>query len=973
MKSNYTASYVIIIIIIIMLAISYSNCEIPRDSFQVMDNLSVTTNNLGVLINDNEEYTADLSVDLTLKPPNSRAHEMFISFDPHCSQGYWEDLKTNKPIELRLSNQVNTISVKYRSQRENESSCMSDSIIHDNIPPTVQFENQPNIWIKETNLRIGINVEDSGSGVQFVECDKHGHGLFETCGFEVIYDSLKENQTYGLVLKAKDKAGNHSDPKWIHWGLDQTSPLLIMSVVPSSITADITPDFNFISIDKGSGVARLECRLDSQTQFLPCQSQFSLNNLSDGSHRLEVRAVDNVGLTSKSGFHSWSQDTKIPTIQFTKKPQAISKEQTVTFQFSGINNNQGVVSYECQLNGGAKQTCRNPHTLTGLSSGQHSFSVVGFDSANNTSLPITYTWIIDRIVPTVRITSHPKNFTKSRNAFFHFTAQDSQSGVRGTECRLDGGAFETCQGLKSYINLPEGEHRFSIRAQDRAGNFSFKTVSWSIMVDTFTYYVGRPHILIPKDVVGLSHHFEGAFNVVKINRDLFRGYVANATTYLLEGNSLQNMALQSIDKKVIGEKLVGSQFYCLENNAQATDWRIRSRDCGTWLRYTEKYRDYIRGWAHVETNCCYKSNFQTYSSVAYVESQDNGQTFQFISNWPFFPQSSFPPEPRKFRGLEQVSLVNARGWLWAYMSFRPRTRTVLRAPNDDRAKNRIHWKKWLNGSWRNINDNGIQNQFSDYGAKKHGIYPGYDVKNDRFILVGTPLYKSLQGNGILLSTSDDGINFKLLNAPLVPKDPNIREDTNRFENFRSFSLVSPKGGNRYEDIFFLYYTYQRPRDSKHKRIFVYREIRQVRRNSIHEPTVKLALSRYEKNGDSWTTTTVPSASSGYRFVNNIGYILTEKKDGSIPLADCVIKGSQSTQHINRAHNRTSLCDKLNEYKIRTLGYIYPPHTTKTQVLIALYRCYNEAKKAFLTGTGNICNGTQIKQGTKIHLGYIFRE
>jgi len=521
----------------------------------------------------------------------------------------------------------------------------------------------------------------------------------------------------------------------------------------------------------------------------------------------------------------------------------------------------------------------------------------------------------------------------------------------------------------------------------------------------FTYYVGRPRILIPKGPT-IWHkekengerekwHLEGAFNVVKINENLFRGYVANATTYLLEGDSLQNMKpVNQPPNHVIGGKSVSSsQFYCSKDNVTATEWQTRSRDCGTWLRYTEKYKDYIRGWAHVETNCCYSNKGQTYASVAYVESRDDGKTFDYVEpnrNWPFFPQSLFGPTPEnfdeeykgKFRGLEQISLVNAEGYLWAYMSVRPGRRTVFRVLNDDKAKDRAHWEKWLGDSWQDINKNDIQDQFSDYGSGNHGIYPGYDVENEQFILVGFPLYNPLGGKGILLSTSDDGVDFGTLDAPLVPKDPNTRTnpDTgelipNHFENFRSASVVSKDGGNRYKDnTFFLYYTYQEPGDEKNQRSFVYREIRQVLRNSIQEPTVKLALSRYEKKDgrDSWTTTTVPDyqvdtdyqVNPDYRFVNDIGYILTKEKEGSIPLYDCVNKNSK--KHVNR----TSNCE-AQEKKIRTLGYIYPNDTDETQGLIGLYLCYDNTKNIYLIRTEAICNGIQIKKEEKRHLGYIF--
>ncbi len=467
--------FIILITFFPLVLMTYNNCG-DEGAFRANRSINFPPpirNNLGISINNDDEYTTDLHVNLTLTAPNPKANEMFISFDPHCSQGSWEALKTNKSIELNSPNQTNTVYVKYRSPGEGEIPCISDSIIHDDISPTVGFVNSPASWIKETSLRIGVGVEDSGSGVQSIECDKQGSGHFEVCGSgEMVYDSLVENQNYVLVVKAQDRAGNPSEPRRVHWALDRTPPTLTLSTGPSSPTADTTPDFNFIPVDRGSGIARLECRLDSQVQFSPCQFHFSLSGLSDGSHTIEVRAVDNVGWVSQPVSHSWTQDATVPTIHFTEKPPAITREQGAVFGFSGINNNQGIVSYGCQLDGGAKQACGSPHTLRGLSEGQHSFLVVGLDSANNESQPMTYVWWIDRSQPTLSLLEKPESFTKSTQARFVFQARSQGSGIKEIQCKIDNGAYGVCSSPKLLNNLSEGNHSFSIKAVNQAGGNS---------------------------------------------------------------------------------------------------------------------------------------------------------------------------------------------------------------------------------------------------------------------------------------------------------------------------------------------------------------------------------------------------------------------------------------------------------------------------------------------------------------------
>ncbi len=880
---KYIKHIILTIFFPVFVFISYNNCG--RDSLRANRSVSSLTHRLendspGLLINEEAQYTKELNVNLKFIP-GGNFNEMFVSFDPQCLEGSWETLKATKSLELRQSNQTNTVYVRYRVSEGEESSCVNASITHDGLPP-------------ELTLNSG----------------------------------------------------------------------------PASRTSDITPDFKFTAVDTGSGVARMECRLDNEARFSVCQSEFSLSNLSDGSHTLKAKAVDHVDFESPVVSHSWIQDVSMPTIALTSEPSSMTQEKGASFVFSGVNGS--IVSYECQFDGGGVQTCSSPHALRNLSEGRHRFLVVGVNSTGRRTSPVVYSWFVDSVKPVVSITSGPDNPTVNRNASFSFSASDSGSGIKRVECRLDSGSFSVCQGSVNYTNLSEGEHRFTVRAWDKADNPSVKqNHEWSIAEreNHFTYYVNEPHIVAPEGEIG----WEGAFNVVKINNNLFRGYAANAITYLFEGPSPTNMTFQGADKKVIGGRTVSYTFYCNKSHFNQTNWKTRSRDCGAWLRYTERYGNYIRGWAHVETNCCYSNSYQTYGSVAYVKSHNNGETFQFVSDQPFFPQDSLPPEYGKHRGLGQVSLVNAKGYLWAYVVIRrssvPRfIRTVFRAPGDNRAENTRNWKKWINGSWRSVNDSNFSGQFTDYGAKDHGIFPGYDVNNNRFVLVGFPGSGPSRTKGIILSTSHDGLHFSAMDVPLIPRDSDEGS-----EKFKNISLVSNKGGNRYENsTFLLYYAYVRPGETNENRNLVYRRVLQVPKSSEDEPDVKLLLSRYRRNEnsnwDSWTTTTyVPS--SEYQFVSHLGYILTEEKEKTVPLFDCALKNNPD-EHVNRASGCWA-----QEDKIRTLGYIFSRRIGDAQAqdrgLIALYRCYDPQMRTFFTGTGSICDTTQNRQNSKYHLGYIY--
>lgn len=480
------SSFLIIRCLMVLFTCTY--CEEDKNSFDLskignrsLNSLGLGEQDLQIIINNGDLYTKEKEVILILIPSKD-ADEMFLSFDSNCSKGTWEPLQTKKSINLRDLNQESFVYVMYRFLGEEETACVGDSIIHDNILPDVDFVNPPNPWIADRNLSIGIETSDSGSGVKSIQCDRQGDGEFESCGQSVVYNSLVENQNHLLVVKVEDKAGNFSEPKQVNWRSDQSSPSLTVSLGPSALTADTTPDFSFLTIDTGSGISHLECRVDSASQFSPCQSEFNLSNLSDGAHRIEVKTVDRVGRFSNPVVYTWTQDTTVPTVHFTSKPSLISNANTADFTFSGVNEQQGIVSYHCRLDNGALETCSTFKSISGLSDGEHAFSVVGRDAVGHESSPIVYRWVVDRSKPTLRLVDKPNQKSRFDRAHFVLQARDSVSGIQEVQCKLDNGSYGVCPSPYEVNSLSEGSHRFLAKSIDKAGNES-EELSYEWLID----------------------------------------------------------------------------------------------------------------------------------------------------------------------------------------------------------------------------------------------------------------------------------------------------------------------------------------------------------------------------------------------------------------------------------------------------------------------------------------------------------
>ena len=72
----------------------------------------------------------------------------------------------------------------------------------------------------------------------------------------------------------------------------------------------------------------------------------------------------------------------------------------------------------------------------------------------------------DSSAPETTIASGPSAPTTAREASFAFTASEPAR----FECSLDSGAFAPCVAPAVYSSLPDGAHRFAVRAIDTAGN-----------------------------------------------------------------------------------------------------------------------------------------------------------------------------------------------------------------------------------------------------------------------------------------------------------------------------------------------------------------------------------------------------------------------------------------------------------------------------------------------------------------------
>ena len=156
-------------------------------------------------------------------------------------------------------------------------------------------------------------------------------------------------------------------------------------------------------------------------------------------------------------------DITAPKTVITGGPSGRTNDRTPVFTFrSGAD-----VTFQCQIDGAAYQSCSSPVTTTPLSDGAHSFTV-GRSTRSSTSRPSppSRSFTVDTVAPDTRFTKKaPKRFFKKK-VKFKFAA--SEAGAH-FQCQLDGRAWRSCGATLKY-GVQRGRHTIAVRAVDATGN-----------------------------------------------------------------------------------------------------------------------------------------------------------------------------------------------------------------------------------------------------------------------------------------------------------------------------------------------------------------------------------------------------------------------------------------------------------------------------------------------------------------------
>ncbi len=149
----------------------------------------------------------------------------------------------------------------------------------------------------------------------------------------------------------------------------------------------------------------------------------------------------------------------LPAPSIMAKPSKHSRETWASFSFSDPVRR---AAYRCSLDGSRYKACRSPKRYPGpLTKGRHSFRVRVRSLTRKRALdsPASYTWLVQRLLPTPYVTKHLADPAGSTSATFAFSDRLSHASFR---CKLDGRPWRRCASPIHYSRLRPIEHHFYV-------------------------------------------------------------------------------------------------------------------------------------------------------------------------------------------------------------------------------------------------------------------------------------------------------------------------------------------------------------------------------------------------------------------------------------------------------------------------------------------------------------------------------
>jgi len=257
-------------------------------------------------------------------------------------------------------------------------------------PPNFTFSKTPSV-ISAANQSI-FEFSAPAPGISF-DCSLN-NAAYGPCTSPVTLTALPDGQ-YTLNVRGKNAVNNYYELTY-SWTVDHTAPTVLITssmAYSNSRAASVA----FTGSAQGAPIVGFECKLDALA-FAPCTSPFTVSNLTEGPHTVQIRGNDLAGNQSAPATLTWIVDVTAPQLSVTGAPPAGDTYDcaygniNVAFNFTAADaGGSGIKNSMCRLDGGPEEACvsgksYNISTFDGVT---HTVTIRTLDNANNVSAVFT--------------------------------------------------------------------------------------------------------------------------------------------------------------------------------------------------------------------------------------------------------------------------------------------------------------------------------------------------------------------------------------------------------------------------------------------------------------------------------------------------------------------------------------------------------------------------------------------------------
>jgi hypothetical protein len=346
------------------------------------------------------------------------------------------------------------------------------------------------------------------------------------------------------MIKAVDYAGNENSSAEWRITIDLTAPTAPLAVSPAdgallasqqvTLSWSASEENNFkwyeLWLDGSLALTENDIAVTSATLTLP-----------DGVHTWRVVAVDLAGNENASALRSFEIDSTPPSGLALVSPaeNAVIENSTVTFHWSeaaDVNFDRYELFLDGSLVARIGDQSTTSATVLGLDEGSHSWYVIAYDLAGNSTKSDARTFTIDLPEPPDRtppsglalVSPADGAILRSNRVEFSWTAVVEENFDR-YELWLDGALVKIARSVletSAALLVSEGTHRWYVIAYDLAGN-STKSQTWRF---TVTLLERSVEVQLAENFKTVSPGEETAYTVIVTNT----GAVADNFQVLVE-------------------------------------------------------------------------------------------------------------------------------------------------------------------------------------------------------------------------------------------------------------------------------------------------------------------------------------------------------------------------------------------------------------------------------------------------------